>query len=249
MSFLKYFKANSASADVIDGVQAAATPSNLPLTTTGEKIETSNYGIDRAPTYDDVETQKPVLGEVKLGEEGAQRIELMQQVWGKHGKLIIFMSYVPLFPILKIVAYTIFNRLGVCMIAYEFHETTFQTLYQYAASEFNAVSSTSALSVAGDLVFSLSKPVWAKCSDIWGRGEIYPFALFFVSIGLVLAATSKGFGQFAVGYILTYAGRTALNTLNTIVIADLTSTRQRGFGVNFQFFPYLIMPVSLLSRR
>jgi hypothetical protein len=45
----------------------------------------------------DAENQKPVIQAVTLGEEGAQRIELMQEVWGKHGKLYIFISYVPIY--------------------------------------------------------------------------------------------------------------------------------------------------------
>ena len=41
----------------------------------------------------DDENHKPVIHAAELGEEGAQRIELMQEVWGKHGKLYIFLAY------------------------------------------------------------------------------------------------------------------------------------------------------------
>lgn len=40
------------------------------------------------------ESQKPAAHSTDLGEEGAKRTELMQEVWGKHGKLYIFLSYV-----------------------------------------------------------------------------------------------------------------------------------------------------------
>ncbi|PVH81078.1 MFS general substrate transporter [Cadophora sp. DSE1049] len=137
----------------------------------------------------------------------------MQQVWGKHGKKYIFTAY-----------------------------TTFSTYYNYAISDFNRIASSSALSVACNLSFSLLKPIWAKSSDLYGRAAIYPVALGFVTLGLVLAASAKGFGQFSLGTVLRVWGITALNTLNTTVIADITTTRQRGFGVNFQFFPYLVLP-------
>lgn len=101
-----------------------------------------------------------------------------------------------------------------------------------------------AVTVSADLMFSLSKPLWAKGSDLYGRGEIYPFPLVAMSLGLILTATASGFGQYAAGYVFAFCGRSGVNTLNSLVIADLTSTRQRGFGINFQFFPYLIMPVS-----
>jgi hypothetical protein len=44
----------------------------------------------------DIELHKPGP-EVELGEEGAFRTELMQQVWGKHGKLFVFLGLVERF--------------------------------------------------------------------------------------------------------------------------------------------------------
>lgn len=64
----------------------------------------------------------------------------------------------------------------------------------------------------------------------------------FIEIGLIAAASSATFAGLAAGTILRVSGLTALNSLNTIVISDLTTTRQRGFGVNFQFFPLIVLP-------
>lgn len=96
--------------------------------------------------------------------------------------------------------------------------------------------------MATDLSFSLTKPIWAKMSDIFGRGEMYPVATLFVVIGYILAASANGFSAFAAGTILRAVGLTGINSINTIIIADTTTARQRGFGVNFQFFPYLVLP-------
>jgi hypothetical protein len=57
--------------------QLAAT--GVDITATGDTIE-----------QNDVELQKPILLTMDLAEEGAKRVELMQQVWGKHGKAYIF---------------------------------------------------------------------------------------------------------------------------------------------------------------
>ncbi|KAH6717063.1 hypothetical protein BKA61DRAFT_671526 [Leptodontidium sp. MPI-SDFR-AT-0119] len=187
---------------VTDGVKPTFTTSGSDInpTTGGEKSEKTAYNIDSMDV--DLEAQKPIGVDIKLGEQGAQRIELMQQVWGKHGKKYTFTA--------------------------EFDETTFSTYYNYAISDFNHIASSHALA----------------SSDPYGRAAIYPVALGFVTIGLVLAASAKGFGQFSLGTVLRVWGITALNTLNTAVIADITTTRQRRFGVKFQFFPYLILPVS-----
>ena len=93
-----------------------------------------------------------------------------------------------------------------------------------------------------DLAFSLMKPFWAKTSDIYGRGEMYPMALIFVIVGLVTAASAKSFAAMAAGTFIRVVGMTAVNSMNNTIVADLTTTRQRGFGISFQFWPYIILP-------
>ncbi|CZR51781.1 uncharacterized protein PAC_01658 [Phialocephala subalpina] len=209
-------------------VKACAQPDSTPVVTDDVQPAPTAPQYSRPETGDD----KPVIHAAELGEEGAQRIELMQEVWGKHGKLYIFLA------------------LAFCMIVYELDNTTFVTYYVYAISDFKKTASSSALAVACNLTFSLMKPVWAKISDIFGRGEMYPSAILFITIGLVVATSAQSFAAFAVGTVLRVIGLTCLNTMNTIVIADITSTRQRGFGVNVQFWPYLICPgVLLISFR
>lgn len=124
----------------------------------------------------------------------------------------------------------------------EIDNCTFGTYYAYALSDFRKTASSAALAVACNLAFSLMKPIWAKASDIFGRGEMYPISAILVVIGLVVAASAANFSAFAAGTVLRVIGLTCLNSMNTIVVADLTTTRQRGFGVNFQFFPYLVLP-------
>ncbi|KAH8658191.1 siderochrome-iron transporter [Xylariales sp. PMI_506] len=202
--------------------------------------ETESPGVAPSPAVDTVEAgkEKSIVDledgteslkhataiEVDLGEEGAGRIELMQQVWGKHGW------------------WWVMAGIAVCMLVYELDNTTFGTYYVYAISDFKMTASSAALGAAADLTFSLFKPVWAKTSDVFGRGEMYPAALILIIVGLVTAASATNFNAFAAGTILRVIGITALNSMNTIVIADLTSTRNRGFGVNFQFWPYLFLP-------
>lgn len=56
---------------------------------TAADIQLSPAGADTNQDHD-VELQKPLNIVTDLGDEGAKRIELMQQVWGKNGKLWIF---------------------------------------------------------------------------------------------------------------------------------------------------------------
>ncbi|KAF3765180.1 MFS general substrate transporter, partial [Cryphonectria parasitica EP155] len=124
----------------------------------------------------------------------------------------------------------------------EFDNTTFGTYYTYALSDFENISASSAFIVVCDLVFALMKPFWAKTSDIYGRGEMYPVALVFITIGLVVSASARSFPAIAAGTFIRVLGMTAINSMNDVIITDFTTTRQRGFGVSFQFWPYIIMP-------
>ncbi|CAK7274514.1 hypothetical protein SEPCBS57363_006205 [Sporothrix epigloea] len=199
-----------------------------PADISGVEPEANKTALDitaaPAADTDTMSLRKGVVANTELGDVGAQRSEIIQKIWGKHGQLLLY------------------SVIGLAMIIYELDNTTFATYYVYALSQFQKLSSSSALAVATDLSFSLTKPVWAKFSDIFGRGEMYPVATVFVVVGYILAASANGFSAFAAGTILRAVGLTGINSLNTIIIADTTTARQRGFGVNFQFFPYLILP-------
>lgn len=63
-------------------VAAPAALSNSP-SVTKEISALDSHGADE-------ESQKVPITQVELGEEGAQRIELMQELWGKNGRKLIF---------------------------------------------------------------------------------------------------------------------------------------------------------------
>lgn len=48
--------------------------------------------ITAAPALDTdaMSLQKGVVAETQLGDVGAQRIEIMQKIWGKHGKILLY---------------------------------------------------------------------------------------------------------------------------------------------------------------
>lgn len=91
-------------------------------------------------------------------------------------------------------------------------------------------------------MFALWKPFWTKMSDIYGRGEIYPVALALTTIGIVISASAKDFATLAAGALIRVMGTTAINSMNNVIMTDFTTTRQRAFGVSFQFWPFLILP-------
>lgn len=131
---------------------------------------------------------------------------------------------------------------GEITLRSELDNTTFSTYYTYALSDFQNISASASFTVGCDLVFALMKPFWAKISDIYGRGEMYPIALTFITVGLVVSASARSFSTIAAGTFIRVLGMTAINSINDVIITDFTTTRQRGFGVSFQFWPYIILP-------
>ncbi|XXG95526.1 hypothetical protein Hte_001790 [Hypoxylon texense] len=171
----------------------------------------------------DVERQNSVS--INHGESsGASKIEAIQAVWGKHGKLITILA------------------LCFSMIAFEFDNSTIYTYFAYAQSHFNQIAALAAVKTAGGLCFSVLKPLVAKLSDVFGRGETYPVWLVFYIVAAALSAKSPNYESYAAGYMLHMFAQTGVNTMNDILAADVSTARQRGFAVQLQFLPYVFMP-------
>ncbi|KAI0113097.1 MFS general substrate transporter [Daldinia grandis] len=164
----------------------------------------------------DVEGRTPISSPCKDGASGTSKIEAIQTVWGKHGKLLIILA--------------------------EFDNSTIYTYFIYAQSHFNQIAALAAVKTAGGLCFAVLKPLVAKLSDVFGRGEMYPVWLLFYIVAAVLCALSPDYESYAAGYMIHMFAQTGVNTMNDVLAADVSTARQRGFAVQLQFLPYVFMP-------
>lgn len=112
----------------------------------------------------------------------------------------------------------------------------------YAVSEFDSLSQLAALSTAGTIVFAAAKPPIAKLANVLGRGPTYALSIACYCLSYVLMAASRRFGTYAAGTVLYSVGQSGTNLLNDIVIADITTARQRALGIGLSFWPFLITP-------
>ncbi|KAH8647837.1 siderochrome-iron transporter [Xylariales sp. PMI_506] len=189
---------------------------------TESKVAATNEKGATAGDYDDVEKQH---AEVITGDiAGATKIEAIKAVWGKNGRLFVILALV------------------FCMIAYEVDNTTIYTYFVYAQSNFSEVTQLAAVTTAGGILFSVLKPFIAKLSDVVGREELYPVWMVLYIVANALAAASPNYQAYAAAYMLHIFGQTGVNTLNDILASDISTSRQRGFAIQFQFLPYLFMP-------
>lgn len=124
----------------------------------------------------------------------------------------------------------------------EIDNTTVYIYRNYAVSEFDSLSQLAALSTAGTIVFAAAKPPIAKLANVLGRGPTYALSIACYCLSYVLMAASRRFGTYAAGTVLYSVGQSGTNLLNDIVIADITTARQRALGIGLSFWPFLITP-------
>ncbi|KAI8961205.1 MFS general substrate transporter [Daldinia sp. FL1419] len=176
------------------------------------------------PAVVDLEEQNLRFSPCKDGASGTNKIEAIQAVWGEHGKLLAVIA------------------LCFSMIAFEFNNSTIHTYFVYAQSSFDRISTLATVGTAGSLCFAVLKPLVAKLSDVFGRGETYPVWLLFYIVAAILCAKSPNYESYAAGYMIHVFAQTGVNTLNDILAADVSTARQRGFAVQLQFLPHIFMP-------
>ena len=71
-------------------------------------------------------------------------------------------------------------------------------------------------------------PIWAKCSDIWGRKAILLLVVALFSSASILAALSTSMPMLIAGRALQGVGGGGCTQLVFITISDLFSVRKRG---------------------
>ena len=110
----------------------------------------------------------------------------------------------------------------------------------YSTSSFNALSKLATLSTASTIVFAVVKAPIAKISNVIGRGQTYVFTVSCYVLAYILMASAKSINAYAAGIVFYSVGQSGTNTMNDIIISDITTARWRGFGIGVSFFPFLI---------
>ncbi|KAI3325327.1 MFS general substrate transporter [Xylariaceae sp. AK1471] len=86
------------------------------------------------------------------------------------------------------------------------------------------------------LATAATGPIWAKCSDIWGRKLLLLTAVGVFAAASILAALSTNLPMLIAGRGLQGAASGGLVQLSTIIISDLFSVRERSLYLGFTGF-------------
>ncbi|EXU94738.1 MFS transporter [Metarhizium robertsii] len=167
-------------------------------------------------------------------EVGVSRVEAFnKQLYqsGKRGKLLLWLLAI---------------SIGLTMFAYalDMGITTgiFSTL---ATSSFGVHSELGAVSTASQIIRAVSKPFIGKMADITSRPTTYVVILAFYAVGFAVAASARKFASYTVGICFTSVGKSGLDLLSDIIVADLTPLEWRGFFSACLSFPFVVtVPVN-----
>ncbi|KWU46655.1 putative siderochrome-iron transporter [Rhodotorula sp. JG-1b] len=102
---------------------------------------------------------------------------------------------------------------------------------------FNAHSTLTTISSIKSVFQAVSQPPVAKIADGAGRIEAYALCVFFYVIGYIVVASAQSVYAYAAGNSIYVIGITGLFLLQNIIIADISSTRNRLFWSIFPSIP------------
>ncbi|GAA5868058.1 hypothetical protein JCM8547_000791 [Rhodosporidiobolus lusitaniae] len=141
---------------------------------------------------------------------GVLKIESAQRVWGKNSRIALFVG------------------IALASYIYSLDGTTTWQYQALATSSFSLHSLLGAIGTAQAIVLAVTKPLFAKVSDVFGRAEAYSLCVFFYCLGYIIIAACKDIHTYAAGAILYEFGYAGLQILIQIVIADCTNLKWRG---------------------
>lgn len=100
-------------------------------------------------------------------------------------------------------------------------------LNPYVTSSFGQHGLLATISIVSSILGGTSSFTIAKIIDIWGRMEGFLVMLLIIVVGLIMKATCENVETYAAAHTLYWVGHIGLLYVINIIIADMTSLRNR----------------------
>ncbi|KAF9581953.1 hypothetical protein BGW38_000855, partial [Lunasporangiospora selenospora] len=111
---------------------------------------------------------------------------------------------------------------------FSFEICLIQAVMSYITAYFKSSSKGSILPTILQILAAALVPFYTKVSDVFGRAGSLTVAILSYMLGLVIEGTAPSFVQFAVGQVFYGMGKTGIQTLSQVLIADTTLLIDRG---------------------
>ncbi|KAK3384609.1 major facilitator superfamily domain-containing protein [Lasiosphaeria ovina] len=137
----------------------------------------------------------------------------------------------------------IFIFIGVFIIASAYGlDGLLRNAYQnYATASFSQHSLISTVLVLRSVIAAAAQPTSARLADIFGRLQLVCLAVVFYVLGTIVEAVSNNVETFAAGVLIYQVGYTMIILLVEVIIADITSTRERLLYSFIPNAPFLVL--------
>ncbi|KAF0315320.1 hypothetical protein GQ607_017464 [Colletotrichum asianum] len=173
--------------------------------------------------------EKPTSDDESPKAIGVGRVEAFNKVLyhsGKKGKVLLWL---------------LGASVGLTMFAYALDMGITTTIFgTLAASTFKVHSQLGTVNTASKIIRAISKPFIGKLADITSRPTTYVVILAFYAVGFAVAASAHTFTSYTIGICFTSVGKSGLDLLSDIIVADLTPLEWRGFFSACLSLPFIV---------
>ncbi|ORY57578.1 major facilitator superfamily domain-containing protein [Pseudomassariella vexata] len=132
----------------------------------------------------------------------------------------------------KLRIYTIFIALSLALFIGALNQTIVATSVPSIAADMHSAVGYTWIGGAYLLANAAAGPIWARCSDIWGRKPAVLVAIVVFAVASVIAAASMNMAMLIAGRALQGSAGGGLMQLVTITISDLFSMRSRALYIS-----------------
>ncbi|KAH7171274.1 major facilitator superfamily domain-containing protein [Dactylonectria macrodidyma] len=171
----------------------------------------------------DTETDLKAIPEASSNyQAGVRHIEAITTVWTKRDMIIAY----ALIWLIYFIAST--------------QEVVTRSLNPFVTSSFSAHSLTAVTGIISSLFGGLSKLVFAKIMDTWGRPQTILITMLIWTIGFILMAASPNVEAYVAAQVFSVTGAQGVSYCLTVFISDTSSLVNRPLMLAFATSPYIV---------
>lgn len=128
----------------------------------------------------------------------------------------------------------------ICAYAYSLDGTVRYVYQPYATASYQEHSLFAAINVIRGVIAAAAQPTYARLSDIFGRLELFIFAVILYSMGTVIESQAYDIYRFAGGTVLYQAGYSGVMLILQVVLADYSNLNWRLLCSLVPAMPFII---------
>ncbi|CUM56390.1 unnamed protein product [Debaryomyces tyrocola] len=139
-------------------------------------------------------------------------------------------------------AFRIFFLFTIFLCAYAYSlDGTVRNVYQtYATNSYGQHSLLATVNVIKGVIGAAAQPTYARLSDIFGRLELFIFAVILYAMGTVIESQAYDVYRFAGGTVLYQAGYSGVMLILQVILADFSNLNWRLFCSLVPAMPFII---------